>query len=211
MAKPIVYGTPLSPFVRAVRAALVEKGVEYDHVDVSVLEGECGEPEHLKRNPFGKVPVFDHDDIRIYETGAIVRYIDDVFDGAKLTPGNAKARAHMNQAIGILDSFGYDAMVLDVVAYHFFPDLIGGKDDERLAKGKEQSALCLKEFTRLMDGNPWLAGDDITLADLSVAPHVFYLTLVPEGEDLFGGAPEIKAWWDKLAQRDSMTQTAPPL
>ncbi len=56
MAKPIVYGTPLSTYVRTTRMTLLEKGVDYDHVDVGVLDGECKGPEHVARNPFGKVP-----------------------------------------------------------------------------------------------------------------------------------------------------------
>ena len=46
MAKPIVYGTPLSTYVRTTRMALMEKGVDYDLVDVGVLDAECKGPEH---------------------------------------------------------------------------------------------------------------------------------------------------------------------
>ncbi len=50
--KPTVYGSPLSTFVRCTRMALIEKGVDYDLVDVGVLDGECRGVEHLARNPF---------------------------------------------------------------------------------------------------------------------------------------------------------------
>ncbi len=56
MAKPIVYGTPLNTYVRTTRMTLLEKRVDYDHVDVGVLDGECRGPEHVAPNPFGKVP-----------------------------------------------------------------------------------------------------------------------------------------------------------
>ena len=86
MSRPIVFGTPLSTFVRTTRMVLMEKGVDCEHVDVGVLDGECQGPEHLARNPFGKVPVFEHDGLTLYETNAIVRYIDQVFEGGGLSP-----------------------------------------------------------------------------------------------------------------------------
>jgi glutathione S-transferase len=87
------------------------KSAQYDQVPVHVLKGEPRQPEHLARHPFGKVPVVDHDGFRILETSAIAPYLDEVLPGPSFMPDNAKDRARMRMAIGIIDSYGYDALV----------------------------------------------------------------------------------------------------
>ncbi len=69
-----------------------------------MLGGACAEPEYLARQPFAKVPAFEHDGFRIYETSAIMRYVDEAFDGPALQPADAKGRAIMEQAISVIDS-----------------------------------------------------------------------------------------------------------
>ena len=66
---------------------------EYDLVPVNIMEGEGAQPEHLARHPFGKIPVLDHGDLRLFETGAITRYLNDTLPGKSLVPGNARDRA----------------------------------------------------------------------------------------------------------------------
>ena len=86
MAAPIIYGTDMSTYVRTARMSLEEKPAQYELVDVSVVKGEVKQPAHLARNPFGTIPAFEHDGMKIYETSAVIRYVDQVFSGAKLTP-----------------------------------------------------------------------------------------------------------------------------
>ena len=78
----VVYGFALSTYVRSARLALEEKGVGYEMAPI-----EFGSKELLDLHPFGKIPAFAHGDVRLYETSAIVRYVDESFDGpAKLPP-----------------------------------------------------------------------------------------------------------------------------
>ena len=94
-------------------------------------------PEHLERHPFGKVPVLDHDGMRILETTAIARYLNDVLPGKSLVPPTPKDRARMDMIIGMIDSYGYGALLGGVVAYHLFPDFVGGKNDAMRKSGLE--------------------------------------------------------------------------
>ena len=104
MAAPIIYGPAFSTYVRTVRLTLEEKPASYELVDVAMMKGAHKEPEHLARNPFGKVPAFSDDGFDLYETDAIVRYIDQAIPGQDLQPVEAKPRARMNQIIGIIES-----------------------------------------------------------------------------------------------------------
>jgi len=101
---PIVFGAPYSVYVRAVRLALEEKGVPYELVPVDIFAPGGPPPEHRERHPFGKIPALEHAGFRLYEAGAITRYVDEAFPGPRLQPEEPRSRARMNQIIGILDS-----------------------------------------------------------------------------------------------------------
>ena len=105
MSDITLWGFNGSTYVRTIRMLLLEKGVaNYEQVSVNVLTGETKTPEHLQRHPFGKVPVLDHDGIRILETSATARYLNEVLPGSSLIPASPKDRARMDMAIGLIDS-----------------------------------------------------------------------------------------------------------
>lgn len=210
MSKPVLYGFDASTYVRTVRMLLDEKEIDYDQVPVNVLEGEPEQPEHLERHPFGKVPVLDHDGLRIIETSAICRYLDDVFPGPSTIPDNPRDRARMDMAICIVDSYGYAALVGGVAAYHLFPDLVGGKSEEARANGMKGSKLVLKELMKIRGDSPFIAGERQTLADFFLGPICFYIGLTEDAGELFaveGFAP----WWERLGALPSFTRTEPDL
>jgi glutathione S-transferase len=210
MAAPIIYGPAFSTYVRTARLALEEKPASYELVDVAMMKGAHKEPEHLARNPFGKVPAFSHDGFDLYETDAIVRYIDQAIPGQDLQPIEARPRARMNQIIGILESFAYTCMITKVVMNRLIQPMLGGNPDETTIKEALPSAeLCLKEFERLMGNEKFLAGDKLTLADLFVIPVFHYLALTPEGQELLKPRAKIRAWWDLVKTRNSVVTTEP--
>ena len=123
MSDMILWGFDGSTYVRTVKMVLAEKGVtDFKQVQLNVLKGEPKTPEHLQRHPFGKVPVLDHDGMRILETSAITRYLNDVLPGKSLIPPTPKDRARMDMIIGMINSYGYGALLGGVVAYHLFPE-----------------------------------------------------------------------------------------
>jgi glutathione S-transferase len=210
MAAPIVYGPGFSTYVRTVRLALEEKPASYELVDVAMMTGAHKEPEHLARCPFGKVPAFSHDGFDLYETDAIVRYIDQAIPGQDLQPIEAQPRARMNQIIGIVESFGYTCMITKLVMNRLVAPMMGGKPDEATIKDALPSIeLCLKELERLMGTGKFLAGDKLTLADLFVVPVYHYLAQTPEGQDLLKPHGKIRAWWDLVKTRSSVVTTEP--
>src|SRR5579883_1978006 len=77
MSEVVVHGILGSPFVRAVRATLEEKGQRYR---VQAMKpGEHKSAAYLALHPFGRVPMIEHDGFKLYETQAILRYLDAVF------------------------------------------------------------------------------------------------------------------------------------
>src|SRR5260370_12951838 len=112
--RPIVFGAPYSVYVRAVRLALEEKGIAYELVPVDIFAPSGPPADHMERHAFGKIPAFEHEGFRLYEAGAITRYVDEVFPGPALQPDEPRNHARMNQIISILDSYAYRTLVWDI-------------------------------------------------------------------------------------------------
>jgi glutathione S-transferase len=208
---PIVFGTEFSTYVRSVRMAFEEKGAAYTLHDVSVLKSEQKQAPHLARNPFGTVPAFEHDGLQVYETSPILRYVDQVFPGTPLTPEDPKQRARMNQIISIIDYHGYSSMIGQIVVQRLFVALLANGTDEAVIKaGIPKAQLCLAELERIKGNDEFLAGSQVSLADLYVLPILFYLRLTPEKELLLPHKG-LEAWWQTMGARASVQKTAPNL
>ncbi|MET4101028.1 glutathione S-transferase [Roseovarius sp. MBR-78] len=207
--KPVLYGFDGSTYVRTVRMVLADKGIEHDQVPVNVLEGEPRQPAHLERHPFGKVPVLDIDGMRLRETDAICRYIEDIAPDPALIPQDPKARARMNEAIGLIDSYGYGALV-GVAGYHLFPDFIGGQNEDARQKAIADSQTLLKLLMDTRAKAKWLAGDAPTLADYFLGPILFYVSLTPDADAVMDVAG-VRDWWDAMSAHETFTRTAPDL
>src|SRR5580693_5961622 len=100
-SKMVVHGIPGSPYVRAALLTLEEKGADYEFA--AMAPGALKQHPHLSRHPFGRIPAFEHDGWMLYETQAIMRYVDVVVPGPRLQPEEPRAAARMNQLMGITD------------------------------------------------------------------------------------------------------------
>jgi glutathione S-transferase len=212
MAKPVIYGPAYSTYTRTCRLALEEKGADYDLVEVDVLSGANREPEHLARHPFGKVPAFEHDGLELYETDAIARYINDAFPGTGLVPADAVGRARMAQAINIIGSYAYPAMILEIFVQRAVRPITGGTaDEDAIAAAMPKAETCVAALEKLIDGNAYLAGSRLSLADLLLVPVYDYFSQIPEGQKLLAKAPNLQRWWETVGSRPSIQKTRPNL
>jgi glutathione S-transferase len=208
MARPIVYGPAGSSYVWSARLALAEKGVAHDLVELDFEEMKA--PEHLARHPFGKVPAFEHDGFTLYETQAIMRYVDEAFPSAPLQPIDLHQFSRMNQIIGIVDSYGWSSIAFGIAFQRFVAPRLGMKtDEERIAKSVPQAKLCLAEFERIQGDDEFLAGDRVSLADLMVAPLLWYLAKTPEAAATLGEHAKLQAWLRRIEGRQSFQVTTP--
>jgi glutathione S-transferase len=212
MPDPILYGPAFSTYTRSVRLALEEKGVPYVLEEIDIFSGANATPEYLARQPFGKVPALEHDGFRLYETGAILRYVDEAFEGPGLQPSDVRDRARMTQAIGILDAYTYPCVIGQIVIQRLVTPLMGGEPDEDAVAGAvDQARTCVKALDALFDDGPYLAGGSLSLADLHLVPVYQYFMQTPEGEKLLAGASNLPAWWSKMSDRPSVIKTTPSL
>ena len=210
MSKMVLWGFDGSTYVRTVKMLLAEKGVtQFEQMPLNVLKGEPKMHEHLQRHPFGKVPVLDHDGMRLLETSAIVRYLNDVLPGTSLVPGTARDRARMDMVIGVVDSYGYPSLIGGVAAYHLFPDFVGGKNDAMRTSGLADGRKVIELAMKTKGASSFIAGD-LSLADLYLAPSAFYVSLTPDWASVFDFAG-FDGWWAKIQALQSFKDTQPDL
>jgi glutathione S-transferase len=88
--------------------------------------------------------------------------------------------------------------------------LLGTAPDEAaIAAAVPDARLCLGELNRLLGNEPYLTGDRVTLADLLLAPQVYYLAATPEGETILENTALLR-WVERMNGRQSMQATLPP-
>ena len=207
MSKPVLYGPTYSTYTRSARMAMEEKGVKYDLVDVDLMKGQMP-PEQMQRHPFGRVPAFEHDGFKLYETAAITRYIDETFDGPALQPKDAKGRARMNQILSIIDCYAYPCTISQLVIQRIVMPMMGEKANETvIKKALPEVAKCMVEFDRLRGKSKYLVGDSLTLADIHLAPVYEYFHNTPDSEAIRRDVPGLDKWWKEMSTRSSMRRT----
>ena len=212
MADPTLYGAAYSVYVRAARMALAEKGVGYRLVEVDVFAAGGPPAEHLARQPFGKIPAFEHDGFRLYETGAITRYLDEAFPGPRLQPTDPRHRARCSQILSIVDSYVYWPLVRQVFSHRVFRPLLGRPSDSaEIQSGLATAPVVLAALERLAADTEYLCGADLSLADIHLAPMIGYFAMAEEGDALLKAHRKLSHWWAATSARPAYRATRPQL
>jgi glutathione S-transferase len=207
MQEFIVHSIPGSPFGRTVLAMLEEKGASYRLVPVA--PGTFRSPQHLARHPFGRVPVIEHNGFSLYETQAILRYLDRVLPVPALTPADPRRVARMDQVMNVNDWYLFQG-VGNVIGFQrvIGPMLMGLTPDEAvIAAAMPQARAVFEELARLLGEQPYFAGDEISLADLLVAPQIGFFTQTPEWSVLGTPHANLVAWLARMEARPSLQAT----
>ena len=206
MAEVTVYGLPQSNFVRVARMTCLEKGVSYTLEKLAPHS-----PEILALNPHGKIPAFTHGNLTLYETSAIARYIDEAFDGPRLQPEDLRERAVMNQWISAANHYYDRSMIREYVVQRLVvPSRGGTPDEDMIAAALPNIEKQLDVAEKTLAESEFLAGSQLTLADLFMVPIIFYVGLPPEGAKLCGKCKSVNRWLEAMSTRESFKKTAPP-
>jgi glutathione S-transferase len=208
--RPVVlYGADYSVYARIAHLALHEKGVDHRIEPIDIFKG--APPAYLQLHPFGKIPALEHGEFRLYETGAITRYIDEAFPGPALQPKDPQGRARMVQIMSIVDSYAYRLLIWDIMVERLMAPTEGRASDEaKIAAAMPRAETVLTALSDLAAG-PYLLGNEVTLADLHLASIIAYFRLAPEGSQLIAGMPKIARWWEAIAKRPSLERTRYPM
>jgi glutathione S-transferase len=206
MADFVIHGVPGSPYARAVLMGLEEKGAAWRLAPMAPGMGKSA--EHLERHPFGRTPVFEHGDFRLYETQAILRYIDRILPGPALTPADPRLEARMNQICGISDFYVFPDIGAGISFGRLVAPMFGLPVDEaKIAASIPKAEICMNEVARLLGDQPFMAGPAISIADLMIAPHLAFFLNTPEGRPMFATRPGLANWMERMLDRSAIKNT----
>jgi len=207
MSDFVVHTIPGSPFARAVMATLEEKSAHWRIEPLS--PGTLKQPLHLARQPFGRMPVLGHRDFLLYETQAILRYLDRVLPDPPLTPTGLRNAARMDQVMSINDWYLFQNCG-NVIGFQRVvgPALLGLTPDEAvIAEAMPRARTVFTELSRLLGDAAWFGGEQFSLADLLVAPQMEFFSRTPEWSALTAEHRNLVRWLEHAEARPSMKAT----
>jgi glutathione S-transferase len=202
MAIVLYYGSG-SPYAWKVQLALEHKALPYERRVLSFSAGDTRKPEFVALNPRHRVPTIDDDGFVLYESNAIVEYLDEPYPG--------RSRALVRRLVCEVDS--YFSPALDQVT----DELFGKKPEERdsavIAKGRAAVVDEIAMFTRSLRG-PFLAGP-LSAADFALYPLVAFVfraqeVRMPELDADGMLTPELRAWKARVESLPYLASTIPP-
>ena len=185
-----IYGVPVSTWTRTVRMVCIEKGIEHELMPVARRSDE-----HRRLHPFARYPVVELGDTVIFESLAIVGHLDEAFGGPPLQPDDVAARTRMRTWMSVCGDYVFRDVVLAIP-----------RDREPSAAELATARDVLERAEALMDGDAFLAGDAISLADLYLAPQL--ANCAEKAPELLEGLPALAAWSARMGERESFVRTA---
>ncbi len=205
MSRVTLFGAAYSVYVRIPRLVLEEIGVPYDLIEIDIFARDGVPADYAERHPFGRIPAFEHDGFRLFETDAIVGYIIECFGDHGLMPIGVKERARMRQIMRIMDNYGYQSLIWGV----YVEETERGRAGQLRPDELERARKCLRALVDLAAVD-FLVGERMTLADLWVQPMLAYLNLAPTGRDLLQDAPKLGRWLARMQLRPAVMATRFP-
>ncbi len=195
-----LYYTPLSTFSQRVRIALDEKRIDAELVALDFLKREHRAPEYLEKNPYHRVPTLEHDGFLLYESTAILEYLELIHPEPALVSSDPKLRALVSMHMKLCDvEFGSQTRPL------IFPARFLPKERwnvEAMDAARKQVNAHLGILDGQLGDSTWLVGDAFSLAEVCYAPLVrFFAELALEPP------PRIRAWGERILARPSVKKT----
>ncbi|KAJ3040533.1 hypothetical protein HK097_002542 [Rhizophlyctis rosea] len=203
-----LYGMHPSTCTQKVIFTLLDKNIPFTYIPINVLKNEQKLPDHICRNPFGKIPVLEDEEGNfLFESLAICRYLDRLAPdvGSRLVPEGDREQA-------MVDQWTYCG------GYNFYPNVrpIIFEKAIKPAKGlpTDEAAVVaarallepvLDIYESHLSSNAYFAGEEFTLADISHLPYFNVLNRVQQ--DLISSRPALEAWFDRCTKKESWVAT----
>lgn len=201
-----VFGYPGSTCTRKVLMVLNERQCPFEFITVDLAKGEQKKAEHLERHPFGVVPVINDDGFFLYESGAIIRYLDAKLPGVKLTPQDKHGFGRMEQWINVAGSY-FSEPALQLIKQLYWGKKQGHEPNEAVVKAARSKVdHALSVIDKALTHHSYLAGEVFSLAEISWMPYIDYL--FPSGlDELVNKHLHVRTWWERISQRSAWLKT----
>jgi glutathione S-transferase len=195
---------PLSTFSRRVRIALIEKNIPADLVEVDMVARAHRSPAYLALNPYGRVPTLEDDGFILYESTAILEYLEATHPQPPLVPADARGRALVSMHMKLCDLQLARQTGMIIFPKRFLPK--ERWDEKAMAQAKKEIEKHLDILESQLQGKEYLVGDRYTLVEVCYTPFVEFFSLLEVTPP-----PAVAAWTARILERPSAQATKPML
>jgi len=181
-----------------VKIALAEKGLAWDGVTVSLAKKDQKRPEHLRRNPYGKIPVIDDDGKILFESCIINEYLDEKYPNPPLMPKDPFLRGRGRILVDYALNYLHEP-------YWTLRGEMLKKESERNAAAMDEKRRTLRKLLEYLEealgDKPYFLGD-FSLTDIAVIPR--FLRMEAYGAMPAPALPMLNQWLDRMKERSSV-------
>jgi glutathione S-transferase len=193
---------PFSTFSRRVRIALLEKNIPCELIELDMMARAHRGPAYLALNPYGRVPTLEEDGFILYESTAILEYLEATHPTPSLVPADARGRAHVAMHMKLCDIQMARQTGTIIFPKRFLPK--ERWDDAAMAQAKKEIEKHLEIVDAQLKGKDYLVGNHYSLVEVCYTPFVEFLPLM----DITPPA-NVAAWVRRMLERPSAQQTKP--
>jgi glutathione S-transferase len=191
---------PLSTYSRRVLIAFAEKQIPYELVIVDMAARRHREQPYLSLNPYGRVPTLEEDGFVLFESTAILNYLEATRVTPPLVPAEAGGRALVDMHMKLCDlQFTRQAGTI-IFPKRFLPK--ERWDTAAIAKAKAEIEKHLAILDKQLAGKTYLVAEQFSLADVCYAPFLEFLPLME-----IVPPTAVTAWSERLLARPSVVAT----
>ena len=199
-----LYYHPFSTFARRVRIALIEKSIPAELVEVDMVARAHRAPAYLALNPYGRVPTLEEDGFVLYESTAILEYLEATHPTPPLVPADPRGRALVAMHMKLCD-----LQLARQTGTIIFPKRFLPKErwnEEAMAQAKKEIDKHLEVLENQLKGKEYLVADRYSLVEVCYMPFVEFFPLVEVTPP-----PAVAAWTARMLERPSAKETRPPV
>ena len=195
-------GFRISNYHNKVRIALLERGIPFEE-DENVKPSQ--QDEYLAKSPMGKVPYLVVNGALLRESGVILEYLEDAYPQKPLLPKDLLARARVSELVVFIE------LDFELVARRMYRSLGGGKpvSDETREWVEKELTKGVRALKALAKFEPFIAGNELTIADCAAFAHLPLVTLVTKtffGRDFLEDIPQMKPYLKMLGERPAFAR-----
>lgn len=202
-----LYTTPLSANGRKVLAASHYLKLQPEVKLINVYKGEGRRPEYLAINPWGKIPTLVDGELTLWESNAILQYLSEAYGDSKLWSREPKRRADISRWL-FWESAHWQPAFVPVLSAFVGPLLVSETAvpaPGRVNWDHEGFQTVVKFLDAHLKGREFIAGDELSLADFSIAGMMMY---VRPARFPFENFPYLDAWYDRIESLEAWKATA---
>ncbi len=193
---------PLSTYSRRVRIACLEKGIAIDPVELDMVKGAHRAPDYLRLNPYGRVPTLEEDGFVLYESTAILEYLEATHPTPPLVPADARGHALVAMHMKLCDIQLARQTGIIIFPKRFLPK--ERWDQAAMAQAKKEIERHLGILEQQLAGKQWMVGDRYSLVEVCYTPFVEFFPLMEVTPP-----PAVAAWTARMLARPSARETKP--